>query len=107
MAKYDENTIDRIMDMYLKEEKSWQTIAKELGIPRSTVYFYIQKHTEYDSLDFNKRNFRFLINRSKHLESVVAVLQESQCSANDPLKMKLKELECLSGGEYNVMEHQR
>ena len=102
MAKYDENTIDRIMDMYLKEEKSGQTIAKELGIPRSTVYFYIQKHTGYDSLDFNKRNFRFLINRSKHLESVVAVLQESQCSANDPLKMKLKELERLSGGEYNV-----
>lgn len=102
MAKYDENTIARIMDMYLKKEKSWQTIAKELGIPRNTVYFYIQKHTGYDSLDFNKRNFRFLINRSKHLESVVDVLQESQCSANDPLKIKLKELERLSGGEYNV-----
>lgn len=102
MAKYDENTIDRIMDMYLKEEKSGQAIAKELGIPRSTVYFYIQRNTGYDSLDFTKRNFRFLINRSKHLESVVSVLQESRCSANDPLKLKLKELERLSDGEYNV-----
>ena len=64
MAKYDENTIDRIMDMYLKEEKSGQAIAKELGIPRSTVYFYIQRNTGYDSLDFTKRNFRFLINSS-------------------------------------------
>ena len=102
MAKYDENTIDRIMDMYLKEEKSGQAIAKKLGIPRSTVYFHIQKNIGYDSLDFTKRNFRFLINRSKHLESVVSVLQESQCSANDPLKIKLKELERLSGGDYNV-----
>jgi predicted transcriptional regulator len=66
------------MDMYLKEAKSGQAIAKELGIPRSTVYFYIQRNTGYDSLDFTKRNFRFLINRSKHLESVVSVLQESR-----------------------------
>ena len=102
MGKYDDKTVDLIMDMYLKEQKSGQRIAAELGIPRSTVYYYIQKNTEYDELAFTKRNFRYLINRSKHLESVVSVLQESNCSANDPLKLKLKELERLSGGEYNV-----
>ena len=102
MAKYGESTIGRIMDMYLNEEKSGQAIAKELGIPRSTVYYYIQKNSKYDELDFTKRNFRYLINRSKHLESVVSVLQESNCSANDPLKQKLKELERLSENEPNV-----
>lgn len=102
MPKYAGSTIDKIMDMYLNEGKSGQVIAKELDIPRSTVYYYIQKNSNYDDLDFTKRNFRYLINRAKHLESVVAALQESQCSANDPLKVKLKELERLSGGEYNV-----
>lgn len=102
MGKYDDNTIDLIMDMYHKEQKSGQKIAAELGIPRSTLYYYIQKKTDCDDLPFTKRNFRYLINRSKHLESVVSVLQESQCSANDSLKMKLKELERLSGSEYNV-----
>lgn len=98
MAKYDDKTIDKIMNMYLKDEKSGQTIAKELGIPRSTVYYYIEKNMGYEGLAFTKRNFRFLVNRSKHLESVVSVLQESNCSANDPLKLKPNELERLSGG---------
>lgn len=45
MSKYDEQVIEQILTMYLKERKSGQTIAAELGIPRSTVYFYIQKNS--------------------------------------------------------------
>lgn len=102
MWKYDESTVDRIMDMYLNEEKSGQKIAAELGIPRSTVYYFIQQNTHYDELAFSKRNFRYLINRVRHLEAMVSVLQEMKCCTSDPLKIKLKELERLSGGEYNV-----
>lgn len=102
MSKYDKEVITQILDMHLNEGKSGQQIAKELMIPRSTVYFYIKKNAGYDELDFTRRNFRFLINRTKHLESVVSVLREAQCGANDPLKVKLRELERLSGGEYNV-----
>ena len=100
--KYDDRTVDKIMYMYLNEKKSGQKIAAELGIPRSTVYDYIRRNIHYDELTFTKRNFRYLLNRVKHLESVVSVLQESQCSANDTLRAKLEELERLSGGDYNV-----
>ena len=71
----------------------------ELGIPKSTFNQWLR---EYDlrygcqsKYDFSPRNFRNILQRNDHLEDLLAVLNDSYCSPNAPLRERLDEAEKL------------
>ena len=93
-----------IIDRYITGGESVSVIAKETGIPRSTIYSWIKQYQEEKDdgkLEVTARNFRLLENKVKRLEGIIEIMKKSGCSANDPLSLKLPALEALQG-QYNV-----
>ena len=93
-----------IIDRYITGGEAVLAIAKETGIPRSTIYSWIKQYQEEKDngkLEVTARNFRLLENKVKRLEGIIEIMKKSGCSANDPLSLKLPALEALQG-EYNV-----
>ncbi len=101
--KHSIETKQRAINRYLSGE-SVHDIATDTSVPRSTLYAWIKKHSEEQS---NKKkpvtlqNFRLLENKVKRLEGIIEILQRVECSAHDPLDIKLHALESLYG-QYSV-----
>ena len=82
-----------------------KAMLAEYGIPKSTFNQWLR---EYDvrnkcnsKYDFSPRNFRNIIKRNDHLEDLLAVLKDSYCSPNAPLRERLDEAERLYKN-YNI-----
>ena len=80
-------------------------MLKEYGIPKSTFNQWLR---EYDTrngctgkYDFTPRNFRNILRRNDHLEDLLAILNDSYCSPNAPLRERLDEAEKLYKN-YNI-----
>lgn len=93
-----------IINRYITDGESVSVIAKETGIPRSTIYSWIKQYQEEKDngkTEITVRNFHLLENKVKRLEGIIEIMKKSGCSANDPLSLKLPALEALKG-QYNV-----
>ena len=93
-----------LIDRYITGGEAVSAIAKEIGIPRSTIYSWIKQYQEENDngkMEVTARNFRLLESKVKRLEGIIEIIKKSGCSSNDPLSVKLPALELLQG-EYNV-----
>lgn len=96
---YSEEEKNAVMSRYAAGGEEVKTILAEYGIPKSTFNQWLR---EYDlrygcksKYDFSPRNFRNILRRNDHLEDLLAVLNDSYCSPNAPLKERLDEAEKL------------
>ena len=96
---YTEEEKNAVMSRYAAGGEEVKSMLKEYGIPKSTFNQWLR---EYDlrygcnsKYDFSPRNFRSILRRNDHLEDLLAVLNDSYCSPNAPLRDRLDEAEKL------------
>ena len=95
---YTEEYKQQVLEKYATSNMSMKELLTEEGIPKSTFTQWLRQYDDFnpdDIYSFNHRNFRNLIKRTQHLESIIAVLQESYCTARAPLRERLMEAENL------------
>ena len=102
---YTEEEKNAVMSRYAAGGEEVKSMLKEYGIPKSTFNQWLR---EYDlrygcnsKYDFSPRNFRSILRRNDHLEDLLAVLNDSYCSPNAPLRDRLDEAEKLYKN-YNI-----
>ena len=102
---YTEEEKNAVMSRYAAGGEEVKSMLKEYGIPKSTFNQWLR---EYDlrygcnsKYDFSPRNFRSILRRNDHLEDLLAVLNDSYCSPNAPLRERLNEAEKLYKN-YNI-----
>ena len=102
---YTEEEKNAVMSQYAACGGEVKAMLAELGIPKSTFNQWLR---EYDlrygcksKYDFSPRNFRNILQRNDHLEDLLAVLNDSYCSPNAPLRERLDEAEKLYKS-YNI-----
>ena len=102
---YTEEEKNSVMSRYAAGGEEVKSMLKEYGIPKSTFNQWLR---EYDlrygcnsKYDFSPRNFRSILRRNNHLEDLLAVLNDSYCSPNAPLRDRLDEAEKLYKN-YNI-----
>lgn len=99
---YSESEKSAAVNRFLVNSESVADIAADTGISRSTLYAWIKSaQTDPAMLEFTLKNFRMLEAKTKRLEGIVEILQIANCTANAPLKERLRALEELHG-QYNV-----
>ncbi|MBR5620523.1 MAG: IS3 family transposase [Clostridia bacterium] len=78
-------------------------LSAESGIPRSTIYRWIQaSRAETEKKEkFTLLQFQRLEQRNAKLERIVAILQHSDCKPTDPLSDRLRTMDELYG-QYSV-----
>ena len=78
-------------------------ISSDTGIPRSTIYDWLKdekaKDTVKKTLSIN--GYRLLENKVSRLQGIIEILKKVECSANDPLDVRLSALEALQS-QYSV-----
>ncbi|MCH5188537.1 MAG: IS3 family transposase [Oscillospiraceae bacterium] len=91
-----------IINRYLSGE-SVNSISTETGIPRSTLYYWIDKHKKASTRNPNITLREFSANKRKiqHLSDIIEILQSSPCSAMAPLQERLTVIEEFSA-KYHV-----
>lgn len=94
---YTEEEKNAVMSRYAAGGEEVKSMLAEYGIPKSTFNQWLR---EYDlrygcesKYDFTPRNFRSILRRNDHLEDLLAVLKDSFCSPNAPLRERLDEAE--------------
>ena len=102
---YSEEEKNAVMSQYASCGGEVKAMLAKLGIPKSTFNQWLR---EYDikfginsKYDFSPRNFRRILRRNDHLENLLAVLNDSYCSPNAPLRDRLEEAEKLYKS-YNI-----
>ena len=102
---YTEEEKNAVMSRYAAGGEEVKSMLAEYGIPKSTFNQWLR---EYDlrygcesKYDFTPRNFRSILRRNDHLEDLLAVLKDSFCSPNAPLRERLDEAERLYKN-YNI-----
>ena len=102
---YTEEEKNAVMSRYAAGGEEVKSMLAEYGIPKSTFNQWLR---EYDlrygcesKYDFTPRNFRSILRRNDHLEDLLAVLKDSYCSPNAPLRERLDEAERLYKN-YNI-----
>lgn len=102
---YTEEEKNAVLSRYAAGGEEVKAMLKEYGIPKSTFNQWLR---EYDirngctgKYDFTPRNFRNILRRNDHLEDLLAILNDSYCSPNAPLRERLDEAEKLYKN-YNI-----
>ncbi|WP_310604901.1 IS3 family transposase [Anaerosporobacter sp.] len=101
--KYTESEKQTIIDRYSSGE-SVSKISTDAEIPRSTLYAWIKQYQEEQESGkkaITAQSYRLLENKIKRLEGIIEILQAVECTVNDPLEIKLCQLETLCG-QYSV-----
>jgi len=101
--KYTSELRTQLVARFLDGE-SMSAISAETGIPKSTLYSWVQPHIPTKShLDRSPtiRQYNTLKSHAEKLESMIEVLQKVECCISSPLKEKLAAMETLHG-EYSV-----
>lgn len=102
--KYTEEEKQEIIARYSSGKESVAEIVKSSGIPRSTIYTWIEENRTIKtsrSTEFTVKDYRKLENKVKHLELIIEIIKKSGCSPRDSLDIKLPILEKLHS-EYSV-----
>ena len=99
---YTEEVKSHIIAQY-KSKEYIISISKETGIPRSTIYRWINDYTAKNSIPPNVKNkeIKELERKVEKLQTMLAIIRELQISINAPLKEKLNAMAPLYG-KYNV-----
>lgn len=100
--KYTAEEKQSIYQRY-KNGETVAALADNTGIPRSTIYAWIQSHSKVKDrkAEISVKSVRLLENKVKRLESIIEIMHKTHCFASDPLEVKLPALEALYG-QYNV-----
>ena len=102
-AKYTNDQKQDIIHRFSSGE-SVAVLSKTMGVPRSTIYTWINRHqenTKNKHPEVSLKNFRMLENKAKRLEGIISILQTVNCTAQSPLGVRLTEIEKLYG-QYSV-----
>ena len=99
---YTEEIKAQIITRY-KSKESIINISKDTGIPRSTIYRWINDYTTKNSIHPNVKNkeIKELERKVEKLQTMLAIIHELGISVNAPLKEKLNAMAPLYG-KYNV-----
>lgn len=99
---YTEEIKSKIITRY-KNKESVINISKETGIPRSTIYRWINDYTAKNSINSNgkKKEIKELERKVKKLQTMLDIIRKLGISINAPLKEKLNAMTPLYG-KYNV-----
>ena len=102
MNKYTENEKSTITARYNNGE-SVADIVRDTQIPRSTIYAWIKETAAGESSrkTVSLKNYRILEKKLTRLQGIIEILKKVDCSANDPLEVKLPALEALQA-QYSV-----
>lgn len=79
------------------------SVAKESGVPRSTIYRWLkgENFVEVSEQNYSPNDIRTLEHKVAKLEKIVAILKTVPCTVHAPLKERLNALEQIHG-EYDV-----
>ena len=79
-------------------------LVEKYEVPRSTIYAWLKREQEKKQTGSHFvtfRDYRILENRVKHLQDVIHIIHNIECSVNDPLRVKLNAIESLQE-KYSV-----
>jgi transposase-like protein len=103
--KHSEEVIQAIINQY-NNGKPVAHLCSEHGIPRSTIYYWIQQHRKLKSTadtEISYQDYHNLKRKHDKLENMLNIMRVSECSISDPLQTKLSALEKLyESGQYSV-----
>lgn len=99
---YTEEVKSQIITRY-KNKESVINISKETGIPRSTIYRWINDYTAKNSINSNgkKKEIKELERKVEKLQTMLDIIRKLGISINAPLKEKLNAMTPLYR-KYNV-----
>ncbi|MDD2375693.1 MAG: IS3 family transposase [Eubacteriales bacterium] len=96
--KHKEETRTAIIDRYLSGI-SVKELSHQQGVPRSTIYHWIQKHNEQinsaKKKKVNLQNFKLLENKVTRLKGIIQIIKTAGCAMDAPLQEKLNAIEKL------------
>lgn len=97
------NTYSKEMKMRVvecaREGKTVSALARETGIPRSTIYSWLNQTRDFELPP--TVSIKHLQSRIERLERMVEILQTINCRVSDPLQIKLLAMEEIYE-DYNV-----
>lgn len=99
---YTEEVKSQIITRY-KNKESVINVSKETGIPRSTIYRWINDYTAKNSINSKgkKKEIKELERKVEKLQTMLDIIRKLGISINAPLKEKLNAMTPLYG-KYNV-----
>ena len=101
MPKYNSSEKQAVLARYLSG-KAVSVIASDTGVSRSTIYSWVKKcRTDRKKEAYTKHDIQILERKIVRLQGIIEILKKVECSPNDPLEVKLPELESLQG-QYSV-----
>ena len=68
-------------------------IVAQTGVPRSTVYYWINNEIPKESSPLNLRDYHFPKQKCERQEKIIAILKSSPCAATAPLQERLAAIE--------------
>ena len=100
--KYGESEKEIVLRRY-NNGTSVTEIQSNTGIPRSTIYAWIKDSVDMESgkKEMSFKSYRLLERKVERLQGIIEIMKKADCSANDPLEVKLSALEALQG-QYSV-----
>ena len=101
--KYSDEVIRKVVDQYNNGQPA-ALLCAEYGVPRSTIYSWLQRHKKLKSstnTDTSFYDYHNLQRKYNKLEEKLEIIKASECSLIAPLREKLEALEKLYG-QYSV-----
>lgn len=91
----------KVVERYLCGE-TVESICKDIGFPRSTVYDWIRKYKSgLQDHQVNLKDYKILKTMYERQKLVVHILQNAPCKASDPLRERLEAIKELSS-KYTI-----
>ena len=67
-------------------------IVTQTGVPRSTVYYWINNGMPKERSSLNLRDYHFLKQKCERQEKIIAILKSAPCAATARYKNDLRQL---------------
>ena len=101
MPKYSSSEKQAVLARYSSGEPV-SAISVNTGISRSTIYSWVEKRrADSKKKEYTNHDIQILEGKIVRLQGIIEILKKVECSPNDPLEVKLPELESLQG-QYSV-----
>ncbi len=100
--KHTESEKESIIARYHAGE-TVSAISSDTGIPRSTIYDWLKDEKSKDTVKktVSINGYRLIENKVSRLQGIIEILKRVECSAKDPLDVRLSALEALQS-QYSV-----
>ena len=99
--KEQEKLKETVFKLYSAGSKV-KAIVTQMGVPRSTVYYWIKNEIPKETSPLNLRDYHFLKQKCERQEKIIAILKSAPCTATAPLQERLVVIEQMVSDEYNV-----